>query len=120
MPPQRPAPEPVSVLAQALPRPHLLRRRRDVAFLHWAVRPDAVAGFFAPDVEPDVLDGLAAASPATNANIPPVPREPGRLAVHRLRSGPLDVMICTGGHKRRGRCASMRSRSSWPRRVGGG
>jgi Uncharacterized conserved protein (COG2071) len=74
MPPQRPAPEPVSVLAQALPRPHLLRQRwRDVAFLHWAVRPDAVAGFFAPDVEPDVLDGLAAASPATTQTFPRYP-----------------------------------------------
>jgi uncharacterized protein len=51
-------PEPVSVDAPALPRPHLLRQRwRDVTFLHWAVRPDDVARFLPPGVEPDVLDG---------------------------------------------------------------
>ncbi|WP_433282437.1 YqjF family protein [Pseudonocardia xinjiangensis] len=58
MPPEPVAPEPVSVVAPALPHPHLLRQRwRDVAFLHWAVRPAAVARFFPPGVEPDVLDG---------------------------------------------------------------
>jgi uncharacterized protein len=51
-------PEPVTAFAPALPRPHLLRQRwRDVAFLHWAVRPDTVARFFPPGVGPDVLDG---------------------------------------------------------------
>ncbi|GAA1258843.1 YqjF family protein [Pseudonocardia aurantiaca] len=51
-------PEPVTTLAPALPRPHVLRQRWcDVAFLHWAVRPDAVARFFPPGVRPDVLGG---------------------------------------------------------------
>jgi hypothetical protein len=50
--------EPVSVLAPALPRPHLLRQRWcDVAFLHWAVAPETVARFFPPGTRPDVLDG---------------------------------------------------------------
>ena len=41
--------EPVTTLAPALPRPHVLRQRWcDVAFLHWAVRPNAVAWFFPP------------------------------------------------------------------------
>jgi uncharacterized protein YqjF (DUF2071 family) len=51
-------PEPVTTRAPALARPHLLRQRwRDVTFLHWAVRPDAVSRFFPPGVRPDVLDG---------------------------------------------------------------
>jgi hypothetical protein len=51
-------PEPVTTVAPALPRPHVLRQRWcDVAFLHWAVRPDAVARFFPPGVRPDALDG---------------------------------------------------------------
>ena len=38
-----PSPEPVSVRAPALVRPHLLRQRWcDVAFLHWAVAPETV------------------------------------------------------------------------------
>ena len=50
--------EPISVVAPALPRPHLLRQRwGDVAFLHWAVEPGAVAGLMPPGVRPDVLDG---------------------------------------------------------------
>ena len=50
-------PEPVTVLAPALRRPRLMTQRwRDVAFLHWAVDPDAVARFFPPGVRPDVLD----------------------------------------------------------------
>jgi uncharacterized protein YqjF (DUF2071 family) len=50
--------EPITVVAPALPRPRLLRQRwRDVAFLHWAVPPDEVAGFLPPGVRPDVLDG---------------------------------------------------------------
>jgi uncharacterized protein YqjF (DUF2071 family) len=58
MTPEGVAPEPVSVVAPALPRPHLLRQRwSDVTLLHWAVRPDAVARFFPPGVRPDVLDG---------------------------------------------------------------
>jgi uncharacterized protein len=52
------APEVLSAVAPAMPRPHLLRQQwRDVAFLHWAVRPDAVARFLPPGVRPDVLDG---------------------------------------------------------------
>lgn len=51
-------PEPVSAQAPPLPRPHLLRQRWcDVAFLHWAVHPDAVAHLFPPGVAPDVVDG---------------------------------------------------------------
>ncbi len=52
------APEPVSVIAPALPRPHLMRQHwRDVGFLHWAVSPGSVAHLFPPGVRPDVLDG---------------------------------------------------------------
>jgi uncharacterized protein YqjF (DUF2071 family) len=51
-------PEQVSVVAPPLVRPHLMRQRwSDVAFLHWAVEPDAVARYFPPGVRPDVLDG---------------------------------------------------------------
>ena len=50
--------EPVSVVAPPLPRPHLLRQSWcDVAFLHWAVAPDAVTAFLPPGVRPDVFDG---------------------------------------------------------------
>ena len=50
--------EPVSVVAPALRRPRLLRQRWcDIAFLHWAVDPAAVAGFLPPGTRPDVLDG---------------------------------------------------------------
>jgi uncharacterized protein len=50
--------EPVSAVAPALRRPLLLRQRWcDLAFLHWAVDPAAVAGFFPPGTRPDVLDG---------------------------------------------------------------
>jgi len=48
----------VSVTAPALRGPRLLRQCWcDVAFLHWAVAPDAVAGLLPPGVRPDVLDG---------------------------------------------------------------
>ena len=72
-------PEPVTTLAPALPRPHLLRQRWcDVAFLHWAVRPEAVARFFPPGVRPDVLDGWdlrgARAVPAGRHRNRPRPR----------------------------------------------
>jgi uncharacterized protein len=51
-------PEQVSVHAPALALPRLMTQRwRDVAFLHWAVDPLAVARFFPPGVAPDVLDG---------------------------------------------------------------
>ena len=51
-------PEQVSLHAPALARPRLMTQRwRDVAFLHWAVDPEAVARFFPPGVRPDVLDG---------------------------------------------------------------
>ncbi len=51
-------PEPVTARPPALAPPRLMRQRwRDVAFLHWAVDPDAVARFFPPGVRPDVLDG---------------------------------------------------------------
>ena len=51
-------PEPVSVVAPGLPRPHLMRQHwRDVGFLHWAVPPASVAHLFPPGVRPDVLDG---------------------------------------------------------------
>ncbi len=50
--------EPVSAQPPPLPRPYLLRQRwHDVAFLHWAVAPDAVAHLFPPGVAPDLLDG---------------------------------------------------------------
>lgn len=51
-------PEPVSVVAPGLPRPHVMRQHwRDVGFLHWAVPPASVARLFPPGVRPDVLDG---------------------------------------------------------------
>jgi uncharacterized protein YqjF (DUF2071 family) len=51
-------PEPVSATAPALPRPHWLRQDWcDVGFVHWAVRPDAVAWMFPPGTRPDVFDG---------------------------------------------------------------
>jgi uncharacterized protein YqjF (DUF2071 family) len=57
-PVSQPDTEPVSPTAPPLARPHLLRQQwRDVTFLHWAVRPDAVARFLPPGVRPDVLDG---------------------------------------------------------------
>ena len=50
--------EPVSVHAPPLHRPRLLRQHwRDVAFLHWAVDPAAVADLLPAGVRPDVLDG---------------------------------------------------------------
>ena len=50
--------EPVRVHAPALHRPRLLRQQWcDVAFLHWAVDPAAVAGLLPPGVRPDALDG---------------------------------------------------------------
>ena len=50
--------EPVSVHTPPLHRPRLLRQRWcDVAFLHWAVDPAAVAGLLPPGVRPDVLEG---------------------------------------------------------------
>lgn len=51
-------PEPVDVHGPALARPRMLRQRwTDVAFLHWALPPAAVAPLLPPGVEPDVLDG---------------------------------------------------------------
>lgn len=51
-------PEPVSLLAPPLSGPRMMSQRwNDVAFLHWAVEPDAVARFFPPGVRPDVHDG---------------------------------------------------------------
>jgi uncharacterized protein len=50
--------EPVWADPPPLPRPHLLRQRWcDVAFLHWAVDPDAVRHLLPAGVAPDVLDG---------------------------------------------------------------
>lgn len=50
--------EPVRVDPPSLPRPHLLSQRwLDVAFLHWAVDPDAVRHLLPAGVAPDVLDG---------------------------------------------------------------
>ena len=50
--------EPISVVAPPLTRPHLLRQCWcDVAFLHWAVDPEVVAGLMPPGVRPDVFDG---------------------------------------------------------------
>ena len=51
-------PEDVTLVAPALRRPRMMTQRwSDVAFLHWAVDPGAVARFFPPGVAPDVLDG---------------------------------------------------------------
>jgi uncharacterized protein len=51
-------PEPVSVHAPALAGPRMSTQRWcDVTFLHWAVDPAAVAGFFPPRVRPDLFDG---------------------------------------------------------------
>ena len=36
----------------------MTQRWRDVAFLHWAVDPAVVDGFFPPGVRPDLLDGV--------------------------------------------------------------
>lgn len=53
-----PQPEPVTTDAPPLPLPHPLRQQwRDVAFLHWAVRPETVASYLPPGVRPDVFDG---------------------------------------------------------------
>lgn len=50
--------EPVQTDPPALPRPHLLSQRwLDVAFLHWAVDPDAVRHLLPSGVAPDALDG---------------------------------------------------------------
>jgi uncharacterized protein YqjF (DUF2071 family) len=50
--------EPVQADPPALPRPHLLSQHwLDVAFLHWAIDPDAVRHLFPAGVAPDVLDG---------------------------------------------------------------
>jgi uncharacterized protein len=56
-----PAPiEPVWVDPPPLPRPHLLRQRwHDVAFLHWAVDPEAVRHLLPPGTTPDVLNGCS-------------------------------------------------------------
>ena len=52
------SPEPVTVIAPPLRRPHLMRQSwLDVTFLHWAVEPAAVARFMPPGVAPDVIDG---------------------------------------------------------------
>jgi uncharacterized protein YqjF (DUF2071 family) len=49
--------EPVEVDPPPLLRPHLLRQQwREVAFLHWAVPPDAVQHLLPAGVVPDVLD----------------------------------------------------------------
>lgn len=51
-------PEQVSTHAPALGGPRLMTQQwRDVAFLHWAVDPAAVARFFPPGVRPDLLEG---------------------------------------------------------------
>lgn len=51
-------PEDVSLAAPPVRHPRMMSQRwRDVAFLHWAVDPAAVARFFPPGVSPDVLDG---------------------------------------------------------------
>ncbi len=50
--------EPVQVSPPALPRPHLLAQRwHEVAFLHWAVAPDAVRHLLPAGVAPDVHEG---------------------------------------------------------------
>lgn len=42
-----------------LPRPVVFDQEwRDLAFLHWPVRPDDVADLFPPGTRPDVFDGL--------------------------------------------------------------
>jgi uncharacterized protein len=52
-------PEPVSPTAPPLPRPRLMTQRWcDVAFLHWAVPPAAVAPLLPPGVVPDVHEGV--------------------------------------------------------------
>jgi uncharacterized protein len=51
-------PEPVTVDAPPLARPHLLRQTWcDLSFLHWAVEPETVARYFPPGVRPDVFQG---------------------------------------------------------------
>jgi uncharacterized protein YqjF (DUF2071 family) len=55
---EQPADEPVERVAPPLPRPAFMRQRwRDVAFVHWAVEPEQVAGLMPPDVRPDIYDG---------------------------------------------------------------
>lgn len=52
-------PEPVTPDApRALPRPLLTQRWLDLAFVHWAVDPDDVAGLLPEGTVPDVLDGV--------------------------------------------------------------
>lgn len=56
--PPRP-PEPVTPHAPGpLPRPLLTQQWLDLAFVHWAVAPDAVAGLLPEGTVPDVLDGV--------------------------------------------------------------
>ena len=89
--------EPVTTLAPALPRPHVLRQRWcDVAFLHWAVRPDAVARFFPPGVRPlrfrtdgdtsPPRSGRPSSRPLRGADPPPVDSSAGSDAGRRRPS----------------------------------
>ncbi|WP_457254650.1 YqjF family protein [Pedococcus sp. P5_B7] len=51
--------EPVSSEAPMLSGPTLMTQSwRDLTFLHWAVRPEAVADLMPPGVHPDTLDGF--------------------------------------------------------------
>ncbi|WP_328995066.1 DUF2071 domain-containing protein [Kribbella sp. NBC_01245] len=51
-------PEPVSVTAPPLPRPHLLRQQwLDLTFLHWAVEPASVERYYPPGTRPDTFEG---------------------------------------------------------------
>jgi uncharacterized protein YqjF (DUF2071 family) len=51
--------EPVSPEAPTLTGPTLMNQRwQDLTFLHWAVRPEAVAHLMPPGTRPDTLDGM--------------------------------------------------------------
>jgi len=50
---------PVDVAAPPLTGPTLMHQEwRDLTFLHWAVDPDRVAGYFPPGTRPHLLDGV--------------------------------------------------------------
>ncbi|MFF2379349.1 YqjF family protein [Streptomyces sp. NPDC058108] len=53
-PPEPVTPDP----PRALPRPLLTQRWLDLAFVHWAVAPDTVAGLLPAGTVPDVLDDV--------------------------------------------------------------
>ena len=99
--------EPISVVAPPLTRPHLLRQRWcDVAFLHWAVDPEMVAGLMPPGVRPDVFDGC------TYVGLVPFRMVGTGFAAARPRRGPARSWRPTSGSTRSTRRGGAVSSSS--------